>query len=196
MNKKQLFIAAVAAVLSVSGVNASVITGVEGNGGIFNINPEHVNGDVGYRQYDQFELSKGDIANLIYKYGQRDLETFINLVDGQVKIDGILNTMRDGNFYNGHAIFISPNGMVVGASGVLNVGSLSVVTPTDDKYNTLKGDYAARNYTNINQISKLKQDSNADITIAGKVFARNGVDLRGANINVSGDILNGKLQML
>ena len=114
MNKKQLFIAAVAAVLSVSGGNASVITGVEGNGGIFNINPEHVNGDVGYRQYDQFELSKGDIANLIYKYGQRDLETFINLVDGQVKIDGILNTMRDGNFYNGHAIFISPNGMVVG----------------------------------------------------------------------------------
>lgn len=191
MNKKQLFIAAVAAVLSVSGVNASVITGVEGSGGIFNIKPEHVNGDVGYRQYDQFELSKGDIANLIYKYGQRDLETFINLVDGQVKIDGILNTMRDGNFYNGHAIFISPNGMVVGASGVLNVGSLSVVTPTDDKYNTLKGDYAARNYTNINQISKLKQDSNADITIAGKVFARNGVDLRGANINVSGDILNG-----
>ena len=39
MNKKQLFIAAVAAVLSVSGVNASVITGVEGNVGIFNINP-------------------------------------------------------------------------------------------------------------------------------------------------------------
>ena len=46
--------------------------------------------------------------------------------------------MRDGNFYNGHAIFISPNGMVVGASGVLNVGTLSVVTPAQDKYDGLK----------------------------------------------------------
>lgn len=192
MNKKQLFIAAVAALLSVTGVNASNISGItNGGSGSFDISPEHVNGDVGYRQYGQFELSQGDIANLLYKYGSRDLETFINLVDGQVKIDGILNTMRDGNFYNGHAIFISPNGMVVGASGVLNVGSLSVITPTDDKYNTLKGEYSARNYTNINQISKLKQDSNADISVAGKIFARNGVDLRGANIDISGDILNG-----
>lgn len=192
MNRKQLFIAAVAAILSVTGVNASNISGItNGGSGSFDILPDHVNGDVGYKQYDQFELSKGDIANLIYKYGIRDIETFINLVDGQVKIDGILNTMRDGNFYNGHAIFVSPNGMVVGASGVLNVGSLSVITPTDDKYNALKGEYAAHNYTNINQISKLKQDSNADISIAGKIFARNGVDLRGANIDIAGNILNG-----
>ena len=119
MNKKQLFIVAVAAVLSVSSVQATDITGITGNNGIFNIDPAHVNGDVGYRQYDNFNSSQGDIANLIYKYGNsRDIETFINLVNSGVKIDGILNTMRDGNFYNGHAVFITPGGMAIGASGV------------------------------------------------------------------------------
>lgn len=192
MNKKQLLIAAVAAVLSVTSVNASNISGItNGGSGSFDIKPEHINGDVGYRQYGEFDLSKGDIANLLYSNGIRDIETFINLVDGQVKINGILNTMRDGNFYNGHAVFISPNGMIVGASGVLNVGTLSVATPTLNKYNALKSDYAVRDYTNINQISKLKQDSNANIDVQGKIFARNGVDLRGSNINVAGDIFNG-----
>ncbi len=200
MNKK-LMIAVVAACLSVTTVSASNITGVEGVpgvggvGNIFDIDPSQVNGSVGYRQYDDFQLSAGDIANLIYKYGNRDLDTFVNLVDNQINIQGIVNTMRDGNFYNGHAIFISPNGMVVGASGVLNVGTLSVLTPAQGKYDGLKADYGNKVYDNINQISKMKQDSNAPINIAGQIFARNGVDLRGTAINVSGGIVNGVSEM-
>ena len=87
MNKKQFLIATVAALLSVSSVSAATdITGITGNNGIFNIDPSHVNGDVGYRQYDKFNLSQGDIANLIFKYGNsRDIETFINLVNNGVK---------------------------------------------------------------------------------------------------------------
>lgn len=101
--------------------------------------------------------------------------------------------MRGNNFYDGHAVFISPNGMVVGASGVLNVGSLSVVTPSNDTYNGLKNDYSQpqKVFDNINQISKLKQDSNAPIDIQGGIIARSGVDLRGSAIDVSGNIVNG-----
>ena len=204
MNKKQLMIAAMAAVLSVSAANAeSVITGITGVGGVgtsgtFDINPAQINGDVGYRQYDQFNLGKGDIANLIYQYGGKDLETFINLVDSGVNINGILNTMRDGNFYNGHAVFITPGGMTIGASGVLNVGTLSVATPEQGAYNTLKGEYAMRNYTNINNISDLlnNHSNTGDITVDGKIFARNGVQLRGGDIAVGaqGGILNGVAQ--
>ena len=196
MNKKQLFIAAIAAVMSVSCVNATDITGITGNNGIYNINPEKVNGEVGYRKYDNFNLSAGDIANLIYKYGNsRDINTFINLVQNGVKIDGILNTMRDGNFYNGQAVFITPGGMAVGASGVLNVGSLSVITPTNDAYNSLKGEYASNNFANINNISSLlnKSSNVGNISIDGKILAREGVQLRGGQINVgaNGAIVNG-----
>lgn len=201
MNKKQLMIAAMAAVLSVSAANAeSVITGITGVGGVgtsgtFDINPAQINGDVGYRQYDQFTLGKGDIANLIYHLNGKDLETFINLVDSGVNINGILNTMRDGNFYNGHAVFITPGGMTIGASGVLNVGTLSVATPEQGAYNTLKGEYAMKNYTNINNISDLlnNHSNTGNITVDGKIFARNGVQLRGNSIVVGaqGGILNG-----
>lgn len=197
MNKKQLIIAAIAATLSVSGAFAATdITGVTGNNGVFNITPDKLNGEVGYRKYDNFNLSAGDIANLIYKYGNsRDINTFINLVQNGVKIDGILNTMRDGNFYNGQAVFITPGGMAVGASGVLNVGSLSVITPTNDAYNSLKGEYASNNFANINNISSLlnKSSNVGNISIDGKILARDGVQLRGGQINVgaNGAIVNG-----
>lgn len=197
MNKKQLIIAAIAATLSVSGAFAATdITGVTGNNGVFNITPDKLNGEVGYRKYDNFNLSAGDIANLIYKYGNsRDINTFINLVQNGVKIDGILNTMRDGNFYNGQAVFITPGGMAVGASGVLNVGSLSVITPTNDAYNSLKSEYASNNFANINNISSLlnKSSNVGNISIDGKILAREGVQLRGGQINVgaNGAIVNG-----
>lgn len=197
MNKKQLIIAAIAATLSVSGAFAATdITGVNGNNGVFNITPDKLNGEVGYRKYDNFNLSAGDIANLIYKYGNsRDINTFINLVQNGVKIDGILNTMRDGNFYNGQAVFITPGGMTVGASGVLNVGSLSVITPTNDAYDSLKGEYASNNFANINNISSLlnKSSNVGNISIDGKILAREGVQLRGGQINVgaNGAIVNG-----
>ena len=196
MNKKQLFIAAVATVLSISSVSATNITGINGSNGVYNITPEKVNSDTGFRKYDNFTLSEGDIANLIYKYGNsKDINTFINLVQNGVNINGILNTMRDGGFYNGKAIFISPNGLTVGASGVLNVGSLGVITPTTDAYNNLKSEYAAGNYTNINNISHLlnRAENVGNVTINGKILAREGVQLRGGQINVGADgaIVNG-----
>lgn len=195
MNKKLLLVA-MATVLSVSGVYASDITGITPSGNTYNINPDKINGEVGYRQYDNFNLTEGDIANLIFhgKKGnsERDVEAFINLVKNGVNINGLLNTVgKDGNFYDGHAIFVTPGGFVVGASGVLNVGRLSVATPTASTYDGLIEDYAKGEYTNINQVSKLKQDSNAAVTIDGKVLARRGVDLRGSEVAVNGTIVNG-----
>lgn len=198
MNKKQLLIAAMAAALSVSGVDASSITGISQSGNTFNITPDQIQGSVGYRKYTDFTLDDGHIANLIY-YGTkngagRNLEAFVNLVQNKVNINGVLNTVdQSGAFSSGHAIFITPSGLSIGPNGVLNVGALSVATPTTEKYNSLVDDYAFGNFDNINQISKLKQDSNADISVNGLIIARRGVDLRGksVDINSNGKILNG-----
>lgn len=214
MNKK-LIVAALATVLSVGVANAtSTISGVtQGGSGSFDVNPGFVSGDVGYRYYDQFDLGAGDILNLIFQGringADRDIESFINLVQDQIKVNGIVNTMRDGNFHNGHAIFISPNGMVVGASGVLNVGQLSVITPTQTKFNGLKGNYNNRTKEDIetlNKISDLREPNNtvnyggnAAVTIDGIVISRgkvdgqavNGVDIRGSQVSIGGKIVNG-----
>ena len=159
---------------------ATEITGVTGNNGIYNIDPSAINGATGFRQYDKFNLTEGDIANLIFKFGEKNVERFVNLVDGRININGIVNSMRDGNFYNGQAVFVSPNGMVVGASGVLNVGSLSVYTPNANDYKNYKENYLTQSIDTIKQ-------SNADVTINGKVLTRDNIEILAKTASLGAD---------
>ena len=112
--------------LNITPVFATNITGIQGNNGVYNIDAAKVSGSTGFRQYTDFTLDNGDVANLKFDQGYNK---FVNMVDNQVNINGIVNTVKGDAFYNGHAIFVSPNGIVVGASGVLNVGSLTMATP-------------------------------------------------------------------
>ena len=189
--KKQLF--ATALVFSFlmqqslfSEVLASDISGVVGNNGVFNINPSDIKGDMGFRKYENFTLSKGDVANLIFKYGKENVSQFVNLVDNTININGLVNTVRDGKFFNGNAIFVSPNGMIVGESGVLNVGSLSVYTPNQSTYNS----YLKNNYTG--DISKLEQ-GNANVVINGKVISNSDINILSKDtvIGVKGGLVAG-----
>ena len=166
--------------------SATDITGVTGTDGVYNINPTDIKDDTGFRQYTNFTLSEGDIANLIFKYGTENVSKFVNLVDNTININGIINTMRDGNFYNGHAVFVSPNGMVVGASGVLNVGALSVYTPSQYQYNN----YLQNNYTG--DISSLQHGS-ANVTINGKILSGGDINIIGQNVTVgsAGALISG-----
>lgn len=123
-------------------VFASDISGVnptqQGGHNVYNIEGQKFSGSTQFRHYDKFNLTEGDIANLIYK---NCYDKFINLVNNQVNINGLVNTMRDNNFFNGHAIFVSPNGVVIGSSGVLNVGALSLITPSQSSYNSFLQNY-------------------------------------------------------
>lgn len=157
-------------------VQATDITGITGNNGVFNIDPSGANAGIGFREYQNFTLSKGDIANLIFKYGTSDISKFVNLVDNQININGLVNTVRDGNFYNGEAIFVSPNGMVVGESGVLNVGSLSVLTPTAPGMKLYKNGQAT--------LEELGYHGNANVTINGKVLSRGNVGVVAQDLNI------------
>ena len=58
---------------------ATNITNIQGVDGVYNINPTAIikdNGqytDIGYRKYKDFTLDKGDVANLIFQYGDKDI---------------------------------------------------------------------------------------------------------------------------
>ncbi|MBP3821061.1 leukotoxin LktA family filamentous adhesin [bacterium] len=179
-----LFLFQQSAVLSALGTE---ITGVVGNNGVYNIKPtDMITGtDIGYRKYTNFNLSQGDIANLIYEYGPDKVNSFINLVDNQIKIDGIVNTMKGNNFYNGKAIFVSPKGMIVGASGVLNVGSLGIYTPTDNVYNF----YKENPHADLNSLKDAK--GNALVQINGKAMAMNDIDIHAGQIDIPGKMIAG-----
>ena len=163
------------------------ITGVQGNNGIYNIDAAKVSGSTGFRQYTDFTLDNGDVANLKFDQGYNK---FVNLVDNQVNINGIVNTVKNNGFYNGHAIFVSPNGMVVGASGVLNVGSLSVLTPSNDKFDTFKDAYNNNNLSayehGATEYNNLIKDSHGNIIVNGKILSRKDVELYGKNVEIKG----------
>ena len=85
-------------------VLASNITGITPNGNTYNIEAAKVSGDTGFRQYANFDLSKNDIANLIYK----DYSKFVNLVDSQININGSFqNSIMPAFNYSRNNVFIS-----------------------------------------------------------------------------------------
>ena len=169
---------------------ASDISGVTKSGNTYNIDAVKVHGNTGFRHYNNFKLDKGDIANLRYN----NYSKFVNLVDNKININGIVNTMKGNNFYNGHAIFVSPNGIVIGASGVLNVGSLSLLTPSQYKFNDFKNAYGSGDLSQYefgaDKYNALITDSAGNIIINGKILSRGEVNLYGKNIVVEGTQAN------
>ena len=180
---------------------ASDITGVTptGTGNTYNIEAAKVSGSTGFRHYNNFKLDKGDIANLLYRTkANKEYSKFVNLVDNRVNINGIVNTMKGNNFYNGHAIFVSPQGIVIGASGVLNVGALTLMAPSQNSYNAFK-----KLYENDSHLSRIEYDKNnanykslitnssGTITVNGKIFAKESVEAYGRNVTVKKDSTEG-----
>ncbi len=178
---------------------ASDITGVTPTGNTYNIEAAKVSGSTGFRHYNNFNLDKGDIANLLYRTkANKEYSKFVNLVDNRVNINGIVNTMKDNNFYNGHAIFVSPQGIVIGASGVLNVGALTLMAPSQNSYNAFK-----KLYENDAHLSRIEYDKNnanykslitnssGTITVNGKIFAKESVEAYGRNVTVKKDATDG-----
>ena len=177
-----------------SQASASMITGVKpedmgGGHNRYDITPEGLfgNKDIGFKTYGNFKLDEGDVANLIFNYYGKDISKFVNLVDNQIDINGIVNAVNaNGQFNGGNVMFISPKGMVVGASGVLNVGSLTVLTPDQKKYEDFVKDPSIRT-----DLSDLYSEGTGTVTIDGKVIARGDVDIRAAAVNINNSIMAG-----
>lgn len=157
----------------------STISGFDQTGGKFDIDPTSINGDAGLRSYDKFYLDSGDYANLNFKYNGSDINTFVNLVNDQITINGVVNSVRGDNFYGGNVVFVSPKGMIVGNTGVLNVGSLSVLTPSAEAMTTYKHGKAS--------LEQLGYQRNADVTIQGKVMARNDIGIVAKALTMGAD---------
>ena len=172
--------------------NASDISGItpipSGNSNIYNINPAFSNkaNGTGFRKYEKFNLTKGDNANFI----MNDISQFVNLVDSKVSIEGLVNTVKsDFSKSNGNLIFVTPEGFVVGANGVLNVGSLSVYTPTQEGYNTLSNQLSGAAGTNqtVNFDPATLSIGNGLITIDGKIIANGNINFNAKSIQIGKD---------
>lgn len=153
---------------------------VGGNTNNTTINGGIINNGTGFHHFDQFQIDANGIANLIFGTGAN---RYVNMVNNQVLINGIFNAMKDGKI-GGNVVFVSPMGMIVGASGVVNVGSLQTLTPMKNAYDSLIGMGNSIQYSDISSI--VSNSDRSSTRIDGKIFALNDIDLNdGKKITIS-----------
>src|SRR5699024_9262823 len=112
------------------------------------------------------------------------------LVDNKIQVDGTLNSLYSSGKIGGNVFFASPQGFVVGAGGVVNVGSLTVSTPTVEFMSQVIDTNKAIDDASLTVLMDGEAPISADglIRIQGQVNALDSVDLRGKSIEVAGKV--------
>ena len=136
---------------------------------------------VGVNKFTNFELDGGHIANIQFD----KLTTVANLVDNRVSINGVVNALRDGKI-GGNLYFLSPEGIAVGATGVINAGSFTGIAADKEYFDKLSGMTDAKKFTDALLAKNIvnNNDSENGIDIQGVINAPGGISLHAAKIDV------------
>ena len=139
-------------------------------------------GKVGLNQFKDFNVAKNQMANLYFqKQGSSEiLDTLVNTVENRIDIQGTVNAIRD-NKIGGNLYFLSPKGMVIGAGGVINAGSLTAITMNQSD---LPSDASAAEKAIREGTLKASSSLDGSIVVNGQINTMTGIDLQAAAIYV------------
>lgn len=170
----------------------------KGNG-VTDIWADRVVDNAAVNVFQDFQLDANNIANMYFKtqQGTEWKDNLVNFVNTRIDINGTVNAIQNSQI-GGNLFFLSQDGMAVGKSGVINTGSLYVMTPTADfmdRITTVGGTAdAGTAEENLAHITNITTDANAwqtipvntsgTITVLGQVNATNEVQMRAAKIAV------------
>ena len=123
----------------VAAMAQTVINPVKGGATVDKVN-EHVTNvwagtvvnDVALNVFKQFDVGANDIANMYFKEkdGSTEASNLVNMVGSRININGTVNAIRNKKI-GGNLYFLSSDGIAVGAGGVVNAGTLTLMTPSD-----------------------------------------------------------------
>lgn len=151
--------------------------------GVGHIYADKMDGNIAVNHFEKFDLAAGDIANLYFqtKGSSSWAGNLVNLVDSHIDVAGTVNAVKD-NKIGGNLFFLSSSGMAVTSGGVINAGSLTVLTPTDDAMKSFD------NWENINKIvespAEIALNSSGTITIEGTVNTAGDIRMYGKEVTV------------
>ncbi len=168
--------------------NGRTATQVQGAGNVLNVTTGTIAGNKAFNSFSRFEVGTDSTVNLMLPNGTSHL---INLVyDAPIRIDGVLNSIK-GNQIGGNVVFADPYGMIVGSRGVLNVGSLTAITPTRGFMDGIISTTGLIDPLSVNSLLDGTAPRSADgvIRIDGRINALERVRLEGAQVTVNGVIL-------
>ena len=181
-----------AAEINQNGVPFKTATNINVYGNITDISTTTTNsaGNIGINTFGRFNVNQGDIVNLNLINNQNKL---VNLIfdSSASQINGVVNSYMNGSI-GGTVLFANPNGFVVGKSGVFNVGSLTLMTPTTNYMKSLFNDGVV-NDSNLDSLISFNMNGKdymllggtnpsvklhpAEITIEGTINSGSGIDI-------------------
>lgn len=200
-------------VMSPTAVDASEIRDVNNQpvsaeSGVYNIYAQKLHGDIAINEFAKFQLDANHIANLYFhKQGETiNAGNLLNFVNTRIDINGTVNAIKNGTI-GGNLFFLSPEGMAVGKSGVINTGALYVMAPAttslpgESNYGSLKGVFntGAATEDHLNAIKNgsplIPLNPSGTISVLGKINAADDVKLYAAQIavgrNLTGEVIDG-----
>lgn len=143
-----------------------------------------------FNSFSRFGVDAGSTVNLHVPTAANNL---VNIVrDQRTDIFGVLNGVKDGRI-GGNVWFANPHGFMVGASGVVNVGSLMLTTPTQAFVDNFFLEAGLPDATATAQLlgGVAPRNPGAPVTIQGRVNASGEIGLLAGTISVGGTLFSG-----
>jgi filamentous hemagglutinin family protein len=153
------------------------------SGAVTDITTATVKGQNAFNSFSRFNIGAGQTVNL-HLPGQA--ANLLNLVRNERSvINGVMNAYKNGQI-GGNVFFFNPHGMVVGAQGQINVGSLTVATPTPAFMERLVGPGGMIDDAAVNQAlsGEIPLSESGLITVKGGIRAVRAAQLAAATVNI------------
>lgn len=147
-------------------------------------------GSNAFNSFDFFNIDSGETVNLHIPSGASNL---LNLVNKDTStINGVVNSLKDDGLIGGNVFFLNPHGFILGTEGVLNVGSLTMLTPTADFVDNFFAGSEPQT-ASVTQVleGKVPISGSGLITVQGKINALSDIRLAGGKVAQSGEITAG-----
>ena len=146
----------------------------------YDIYNQQVNKGSALNKFTDFGIGQKDVANLQLDKVDRQ----INLVKNRINIDGVVNAIKD-NKIGGDVYFFSDAGIAVGATGVFNVGRLTLGTNTTYGEGLYNGGMESHLQKTAAEQAKAVAGG-SDITLQGKVYAQGDVIVGAGDVSLDG----------
>lgn len=159
---------------------------------VFDITTDTIVNQNAFNSFLKFNIGSGDTVNLHVPSGANNL---LNLVHGERSdIYGTLNSIKDEQI-GGNVYFLNPYGVMVGSTGVINVGSLTLLTPTESFMDTFFISDGEPREDAVKAVLGLEGSvpisASGLIKVQGKINAIGDITLSGGSVEHSGDIFSG-----
>ena len=138
-----------------------------------------------YNSFSTFGAAEGNTVNLHVPTGAGYL---VNIVrSAPVDIQGTVNSYQNGSI-GGNIVFADPYGLVVGKTGTINTGGLTVVTPTSATLDNVLNRAGQIDQNLAVQMieGNVPLSPDGSVVIAGKINAESYVKITAHDISVAG----------